>query len=77
MSYGVRIAGILAGVVATVLLIGTFERPSRDAVQTGFRGTGMLQNYNPRLLAASTVTNTPPEAIARVICSMRRATTFV
>jgi photosynthetic reaction center cytochrome c subunit len=66
MSYGLRIAGILAGAVATVLLIGTFERPSRDAVQTGFRGTAMVQNYNPRLLALSTANNTPPEPIARV-----------
>ncbi|MCB8746600.1 photosynthetic reaction center cytochrome c subunit [Rhodoferax sp. U2-2l] len=46
-----------------VLLAGC-ERPVPDSVQRGYRGTGMLQVYNPRILDAITQANVPPVALA-------------
>lgn len=45
--------------VATVLLAGC-ERPPVDTVQRGYRGTGMEQVYNPRLVAAQAPVNAMP-----------------
>jgi photosynthetic reaction center cytochrome c subunit len=39
------------------------EYPPPETVQNGYRGLGMIQNYNPRLLQASLDANQPPEAI--------------
>jgi photosynthetic reaction center cytochrome c subunit len=39
----------LAAILGVVLLAGCGERPPITTVQLGFRGTGMEQNYNPRL----------------------------
>lgn len=39
------------------------ERPVPDSVQRGYRGTGMLQVYNPRILDAITQANIPPVAL--------------
>jgi photosynthetic reaction center cytochrome c subunit len=39
----------LAAILGVVLLAGCGERPPVTTVQLGFRGTGMEQNYNPRL----------------------------
>ncbi len=55
---------ILAGVAATILLAGCGERPPIAAVQTGYRGTGMEQIYNPRLLAKDAELNKAPAALA-------------
>ena len=33
-----------------LLLLSACERPPMDSVQHGYRGTGMVQVYNPRLL---------------------------
>ena len=40
-----------------------FERPPVDTVQGGFRGTGMLQVYNPRILNPQIEQNQPPVAL--------------
>ena len=37
-----------------------FERPVMDSVQTGYRGTGMVQVYNPRIVASQDELNTAP-----------------
>jgi photosynthetic reaction center cytochrome c subunit len=39
----------LAAILGVVLLAGCGERPPIETVQLGYRGTGMEQNYNPRL----------------------------
>ena len=41
---------LLAGLASLGLLAGCGERPPVQTVQVGYRGTGMEQNYNPRLL---------------------------
>ncbi len=43
----------------TTLLAGC-ERPGMDSVQRGYRGTGMLQVYNPRIVEAKLDNNTAP-----------------
>ncbi|NBX56249.1 MAG: photosynthetic reaction center cytochrome c subunit, partial [Betaproteobacteria bacterium] len=51
-----------AAVLGTALLLSGCERPFQDSVQSGYRGTGMVQVYNPRLLAIKTEANQPPVA---------------
>jgi photosynthetic reaction center cytochrome c subunit len=67
MNYGIRTAcGILAVVVATFLTIAMllrFERPPIETVQTGYRGTGMQELYNPRLLAEAYAANVIPASL--------------
>ncbi len=54
-----RFVTACSGLVVAVLLAGC-ERPPIDSVQRGYRGTGMAQVYNPRLLEAQVAVNTPP-----------------
>jgi photosynthetic reaction center cytochrome c subunit len=55
-------AGALLATLCGLLLAGC-ERPPIDTVQRGFRGTGMDQVYNPRLLAAQADLNRVPESL--------------
>ncbi len=50
------VAGLLAGC----------ERPPIDTVQRGYRGTAMVEVYNPRILAAQAAGNKMPDAIPAV-----------
>jgi len=50
---------VLAGLAA---LLAGCERPPVDTVQHGYRGTGMVQVYNPRTLAGQAEANKLPEA---------------
>ncbi len=52
----------LLALVATVLLVGC-ERPPTDTVQHGFRGTGMVQVYNPRIVEQNTDLHAAPAAL--------------
>ncbi len=49
--------------LSSVVLLSACERPPIDTVQHGYRGTGMVQVYNPRLLAEKTAANIPPAAL--------------
>jgi photosynthetic reaction center cytochrome c subunit len=49
----------IAAALAAALLAGC-ERPPVDTVQRGYRGTGMAQVYNPRLVAAQAPVNAVP-----------------
>ena len=44
-------------------LLAGCERPPMESVQHGYRGTGMVQGYNPRALEASVEANEVPPAI--------------
>jgi photosynthetic reaction center cytochrome c subunit len=46
--------------LSSVVLLAACERPPMDSVQHGYRGTGMVQVYNPRLLEEKTAANIPP-----------------
>ncbi|MFN9807727.1 MAG: photosynthetic reaction center cytochrome PufC [Betaproteobacteria bacterium] len=55
----------LAALAAGLLLAGC-ERPPIDSVQHGYRGTGMVQVYNPRTVAEQIPNNVAPEALPAV-----------
>lgn len=59
MMFELKTVRLLAVVVGTILLVGC-ERPPIEVSQTGFRGTGMQQVYNPRTLQAEALLNAPP-----------------
>ena len=54
-----RVSAWVAAIAAGVLL-SACERPPVDTVQRGYRGTGMEQVYNPRVIAAQTAANAAP-----------------
>lgn len=56
---------ILAAAAALAVLAGC-ERPPVDSVQFGYRGTGMVQVYNPRTVAQQQPLNVVPEALPTV-----------
>jgi photosynthetic reaction center cytochrome c subunit len=62
LSFLRRLAVYAAGLSAVVLLTAC-ERPFQDSVQSGYRGTGMVQIYNPRLLEVKTEANQAPVAL--------------
>ena len=62
LSFLRRMAAYAAGLSA-VLLLTACERPFQDSVQHGYRGTGMVQVYNPRMLAVKTEANQAPVAL--------------
>ena len=51
-----------AGLALLVLLTGC-ERPPTDTVQHGYRGTGMVQVYNPRTMELKEEENTIPPSL--------------
>ena len=51
---------LLAGVASIGLLAGCGERPPIETQQLGYRGTGMEENTNPRLLAELVAKNQVP-----------------
>ena len=54
---------ILLSLCAALLLLSGCERPPIDAVQHGFRGTGMAQIYNPRTVDQNAALHEAPVAI--------------
>ena len=51
------------GLTFAALVLTGCERPSPETVQSGYRGTGMVQVYNARLLEIKTEKNQPPVVI--------------
>jgi photosynthetic reaction center cytochrome c subunit len=62
MNWTHRLWQCAVGLLAVLLLSGC-ELPVPNSVQHGYRGTGMVQVYNTRLLAAKVDANVPPVAI--------------
>jgi photosynthetic reaction center cytochrome c subunit len=65
MSKTTHLIQVLLAGVAAVLLSGC-ERPPPEAVQRGYRGTGMLQVYNLRSVEISKSNNVVPVALPPV-----------
>jgi len=67
MNMGIRTSvGLLAVVVAallTIVLINSFERPPTEGIQRGFRGTGMVELFNPRVEARLQAANAIPASL--------------
>lgn len=55
------VAGVAAIFAIALLFLPDWERPPVESVQSGFRGTGMAQIYNPRTVAAEVEANAPAE----------------
>ncbi|MGI9219017.1 MAG: photosynthetic reaction center cytochrome PufC [Hydrogenophaga sp.] len=49
-----------AAALGSLLLLGACERPPMDTVQHGYRGTGMVQVYNPRTMEGVIEANQAP-----------------
>ena len=54
------------GAVLGVAILFTFERPPVINVQTGYRGTGQEQVYNPRLIARGAANNIIPASLPQL-----------
>ena len=70
MNLGIKTAFSLVGVVAaallTVVVATSFERPPVEVVQRGFRGTAMVQNYDPRLVQTYLAANKVPASLPQL-----------
>jgi photosynthetic reaction center cytochrome c subunit len=62
MTLRLRLGALLIATTAATLLTGC-ERPPMDTKQIGYRGTGMEQVDNPRIVAAKRADNVVPAAI--------------
>ena len=49
--------------LASVVLLSACERPVMDSVQRGYRGTGMVQVYNPRIIEQNEELHAAPVAL--------------
>ena len=49
--------------LASVILLSACERPPMDSVQRGYRGTGMVQVYNPRTIEQNEELHAAPVAL--------------
>ena len=58
MRHGARLLAL-----SSLFLLAGCERPPMESVQHGFRGTGMVQVYNPRAVEKSVEANTVPVGI--------------
>jgi len=63
MSAQPRAFWSMAVLLAATMLLSACERPGMDTVQRGYRGTGMLQVYNPRIEATKQDNNAVPEPL--------------
>ena len=57
---------VVAALALAALVTAGCERPPVDEVQGGYRGTGMVQMYNPRDVAKEAAGNGVPEPLAGV-----------
>ncbi|WMS42137.1 photosynthetic reaction center cytochrome PufC [Acuticoccus sp. MNP-M23] len=55
------IAVVVAFLLLAMLFLPEYDRPPLASVQSGYRGTGMAQIYNPRTVAANLPANEVPE----------------
>lgn len=61
--YAWMAGAVVALFTIAVLFTAGWEAPPMDSVQSGYRGTGMAQIYNPRMLAEQIPENQMPEPL--------------
>jgi photosynthetic reaction center cytochrome c subunit len=64
-TFNARMIAVILGVIALFITIGSFEHPPVDTVQRGYRGTAMLELFNPAHLAALKTANEVPPSTPR------------
>ncbi len=65
MSFTVKVVLAFAALIAVGLAL-TFQVPPVDTIQRGFRGTAMVENYDPRIVATTYAANQIPEAVPEI-----------
>lgn len=73
MKLALPIGVASVALAVTALVLTSFERPSPESVQHGYRGTGMVQVYNPRALEATVAANQVPAGLPRLPSTGPRA----
>lgn len=66
MMKRIRATTTTAVLLCGLLVLAGCERPPTETIQRGYRGTGMVQVYNPRTVAETAAANTPPAATPAV-----------
>jgi photosynthetic reaction center cytochrome c subunit len=63
MSFPLRLTVGGVAVAAAAVILVQAERPPMDSIQRGYRGTGMQQIYNPRIVADELAANKIPVSL--------------
>jgi photosynthetic reaction center cytochrome c subunit len=66
MSFALRLAAGGAALVATAVVLFETERPPMESIQRGYRGLGMQQIYNPRILSTVAEKNQAIRSLPRL-----------
>ena len=68
LGVGAALTGAVigGGVLLTVAMISTFQRPPVDSIQRGFRGTATETNYDPRVLQRELAANVIPASLPQL-----------
>ncbi len=69
MSFTLRLSAAIFAIIAAAIIFGTFERPPMQVVQRGYRGVGMVENYNPRFMQALLADNKAPQPLGATVTS--------
>jgi photosynthetic reaction center cytochrome c subunit len=64
-SFSTRMV-LAIGAIAGVSLLFTFRHPPTFEVQRGYRGTGMVQNFDPNVIAAEIASNKLPATLSPI-----------
>jgi photosynthetic reaction center cytochrome c subunit len=63
IRFGALVIAVAAGSLFAAIQVPRMSRPPPDAVQLGYRGTGLQQLYNPRTWAAQAANNKIPHIL--------------
>jgi photosynthetic reaction center cytochrome c subunit len=55
--------GVVAFILGAIVVAFTLERPPVETVQRGYRGLGLVENYDPRLVARQEMNNIVPAGL--------------
>ena len=60
------LVGVCVAALITIVVVTSFERPPVQVVQRGYRGVGMVENYNPRLVQTYLAANKVPASLPQL-----------
>lgn len=72
-TFNARLLAALLGVIALIIVVGTFQHPPVDTVQRGYRGTGMVELFSPAHVAELQNANQLPPSTPRPEASGQKA----
>ena len=64
-TFNSRMVVVILSLIALFIAVGSFQHPPVKTIQRGYRGTGMVEIYNPAKLAALQTANEMPQFTAR------------